>query len=121
MDGPARPLKNGGSDMEKKVEDELNMLKEIILNTVPVEQIILFGSYAEGTPHADSDLDIYVVMPDSADIRDIDAMQEISLAMVDRIEMPVDLVVSKRTNFSQRRAAPTIERHIAENGIVLYG
>ena len=27
------------------------------------ERIILFGSYAYGTPHADSDVDILVVMP----------------------------------------------------------
>src|SRR6266478_638498 len=27
------------------------------------DQIILFGSYAYGTPHADSDVDILVVMP----------------------------------------------------------
>ncbi len=47
--------------MEKRVQDELRILKEIILNTVPVEQIILFGSYANGTPHADSDIDILVV------------------------------------------------------------
>ncbi len=27
------------------------------------EKIILFGSYAYGTPHADSDVDILVIMP----------------------------------------------------------
>src|ERR1700732_3482508 len=27
------------------------------------ERIILFGSYAYGTPHADSDVDILVIMP----------------------------------------------------------
>src|SRR6266571_2977746 len=27
------------------------------------EKIILFGSYAYGTPHADSDVDILIVMP----------------------------------------------------------
>ena len=27
------------------------------------DKIILFGSYAYGTPHADSDVDILVVMP----------------------------------------------------------
>jgi predicted nucleotidyltransferase len=47
---------DGGADMEKRIQDELNILKDIIVNTVPVEQIFLFGSYANGTPHADSDL-----------------------------------------------------------------
>lgn len=46
--------------MEKRIQDELNILKDIIINTVPVEQIFLFGSYANGVPHDDSDLDIYV-------------------------------------------------------------
>ena len=27
------------------------------------EKIVLFGSYAWGTPHADSDVDILVIMP----------------------------------------------------------
>ena len=44
---------------KRRVQDELNTLKDIILNTVPVEQIYLFGSYAYGNPHRDSDLDIY--------------------------------------------------------------
>ncbi|GAB6273193.1 MAG: hypothetical protein STSR0004_00560 [Peptococcaceae bacterium] len=50
--------------MEKQIRDELKILKDIIVDTVPVEQIFLFGSYANGTPHANSDLDIYVVMPE---------------------------------------------------------
>jgi predicted nucleotidyltransferase len=29
------------------------------------DKIILFGSYAYGTPHADSDVDLLVVMPES--------------------------------------------------------
>jgi len=31
------------------------------LEPLNVEQIVLFGSYAKGTPHTDSDLDLYVV------------------------------------------------------------
>jgi predicted nucleotidyltransferase len=46
--------------MDTTVQDELDKLKKIIVNTVPVEQIFLFGSYAYGTPHKDSDLDLYV-------------------------------------------------------------
>jgi predicted nucleotidyltransferase len=37
---------DGGANMEKRIQDELNILKDIILDTVPVEQIFLFGSYA---------------------------------------------------------------------------
>ncbi|MDD3898070.1 MAG: nucleotidyltransferase domain-containing protein, partial [Syntrophomonadaceae bacterium] len=107
--------------MEKRIQDELNVLKDIIVNTIPVEQIILFGSYANGIPHIDSDLDIYVVMPEDADIREIDAMRLIYRAIRDKKTMPVDVIVSKTNKFNQRKSTPTIERQIAQEGIVLYG
>ena len=69
---------------EKRIQDELNILKDIIIETVPVEQIILFVSYACGTQHADSDLDILVLMPEDADIREIDAMRLIHKAIRDK-------------------------------------
>ena len=40
------------------IQAELDILKEIIANTVPVEQIYLFGSFANGTEDKDSDLDL---------------------------------------------------------------
>jgi len=53
---------DGGADMEKQIQDELNTIKDIIIDTVPVKQIFLFGSYARGVPHTESDLDILVVL-----------------------------------------------------------
>ena len=107
--------------MDKRIQDELNILKDIIVNTVPVEHIFLFGSYANGTPHADSDLDIYVVMPENTDIREIDAMKLIHKAIRDKKTMPVDVVVSKKNKFNQRKSTPTLERQIVQEGMVLYG
>ncbi|KJS17868.1 MAG: DNA polymerase subunit beta [Peptococcaceae bacterium BRH_c4b] len=107
--------------MEKRIRDELNILKDIIVNTIPVEQIFLFGSYASGTPHADSDLDIYVVMSENTDLREIDAMRLIHRAIRDKKTMPVDVIVSKKNKFNQRKSTPTIERQIAQEGMVLYG
>ncbi len=52
--------------MNTIIQAEMDTLKEIIINTVPVEQIYLFGSYASGTPHKNSDLDLYVVLSDNA-------------------------------------------------------
>lgn len=107
--------------MDQRIQDELNILKDIIVNTVPVEQIYLFGSYVDGTPHADSDLDIFVVMSDSTDIREIEAMKLIHKAIREIKTMPVDVIVSKKNKFNQRKSTPTIERQIAEEGMVLYG
>ncbi|MCO1604317.1 nucleotidyltransferase domain-containing protein [Desulfosporosinus nitroreducens] len=107
--------------MEKRIQDELETIKGIIIKTVPVAKIYLFGSYAAGVPNADSDLDLYVVMPESSDIREIDAMRLIHRAIRDKKTMPVDIVVGKENIFNKRKIAPTIERTIMEEGVVLYG
>ena len=107
--------------MEKRVQDELNILKDIIINTVPTKHIFLFGSYANGTPNDESDLDIYVVMSENADIREIDAMKLIRKAIRHKKTMPVDVVVSKENKFIKRKSSPTIELQIANEGMVLYG
>jgi predicted nucleotidyltransferase len=51
------------------VRAELDALTKIMVETVPVEQVYLFGSYAYGTPHTDSDLDLYVVFKDDSPLR----------------------------------------------------
>ena len=107
--------------MEKRVRDELNNLKDIIIKTIPVGKIFLFGSYAGGKPNIDSDLDIYVVMSDNAKIKEIDAMRLIRKAIRDKKTMPVDIVVSKENKFNQRKSSITIERQIEQDGILLYG
>jgi hypothetical protein len=40
--------------MDKAVQDEIDKLTRIMVNTVPVEKIYLFGSYAYGTPHKEA-------------------------------------------------------------------
>ena len=50
--------------MDDKVKNDLNIIKESVLQVVPAEAIYLFGSYVYGTPSEDSDIDIYVVVPD---------------------------------------------------------
>ena len=107
--------------MEKRIKDELNTLKDIIIKTIPVGRIFLFGSYADGKPNIDSDLDIYVVMSDNAKIKEIDAMKLIRKAIRDKKTMPVDIVVSKENKFNKRKSSITIERQIEQDGILLYG
>ncbi|MBL7123942.1 MAG: nucleotidyltransferase domain-containing protein [Actinobacteria bacterium] len=107
--------------MEKRIKDELNILKDIIIKTIPIGRIFLFDSYAGGKPRIDSDLDIYVAMPDNAKIREIDAMKLIRKAIRDKKTMPVDIVVSKENNFNQRKSMISIEHQIEQNGILLYG
>jgi len=106
--------------MDQTVKDELDRITAIIVQTVPVETIYLFGSYAYGTPHQDSDLDIYVVMKDAAPYRSLDAMAMIDRAVSGHKSMPTDILVSKKARFQYRLSAHTLQREVAEKGVVLY-
>jgi predicted nucleotidyltransferase len=80
------------------------------------EKIILFGSYAHGQPHADSDVDILVVMP---------ARNEIDQAVrIDRqidAPFPLDLIVRKPKNLARRlREGDSFLREVVARGKVLY-
>jgi predicted nucleotidyltransferase len=104
------------------IRTELDTLTRIIVDTVPVEQIYLFGSYAYGTPHTDSDLDLYVVLKNEAPMRELEAYDSIRLATYTKQTKPIDLLVHKKDKFLDRSTGiATIERIIASQGVKLYG
>ena len=106
--------------MDAAIHAELDKLKELIVNVVPVEQIYLFGSYAYGTPRKDSDLDLFIILKDEVQLRDIEAAIIIRQAISEYQTMPLDLIVIKKSQYLERKAAPTLERKIAREGILLY-
>jgi len=108
-------------NMDSAVQAELDKLKELIINAIPVEQIYLFGSYAYGTPHKDSDLDLYVVLKDEVEMREIDASITIMNAICDVKTMPVDIISTKKSRYLWLKNGPTMERKIAREGIRIYG
>lgn len=80
------------------------------------EKIILFGSHAYGTPHADTDVDILVVMP---------ARNEINQAVrIDRVVdpmFPLDLIVCTPKNIAWRlKEGDSFLNEIMTKGKVLY-
>ena len=107
--------------MDALLLNELNTLKEIIINTVPVEQIWLFGSRAYGIPHKDSDLDLYIVMKDDIQFRLIDAAISIRIAIGRKKTMPVDIITNTLSKYRERSNFPTLERTISRKGIKIYG
>ena len=107
--------------MDSVVQTELDKLKNLIVNSIPVEQIYLFGSYAYGTPHKDSDLDLYVVLKDDVQMRDIDAGLQIRFAIDRKKSMPVDIVIKKKKDFLIRLDDFTLERKVTRDGIKIYG
>jgi predicted nucleotidyltransferase len=107
--------------MEQVVQDQITAIKDVIVATIPVEQIYLFGSYAYGTPSVESDLDFYVIMKDDSPYRELEAEQMIAIAVYEHKSMPADILVSKKAKFQFRLSAPTLEHEVAEKGIVIYG
>jgi predicted nucleotidyltransferase len=103
------------------IREELDTLTAIITATVPVAEIYLFGSYAYGTPHQDSDLDLYVVLKDDVQMRLIDAVINIRLAIGRDKSMPVDILTNKYQRFQELTENATMERQIAREGIKIYG
>jgi len=107
--------------MDTEVRKEVDKLKELIINAIPVEQIYLFGSYAYGTPHKDSDLDFYVVLKDDVQMRDLDAGLQIRFAIARSQTMGVDIVAKKKKDFLSRNYNFTLEQKVMRNGIRIYG
>ena len=107
--------------MDVEIQAELDKLKELIVKAIPVEQIYLFGSYAYGTPHKDSDLDLYVVLKDEIETREFDAEVKILNAIGKPKTRPVDIIANKKSNYLRLSAGPTMERKIAREGIKIYG
>ncbi|MDR1949123.1 MAG: nucleotidyltransferase domain-containing protein [Spirochaetaceae bacterium] len=104
------------------IRDELDTLTKIIAETVPVEQIYLFGSFAYGTPHKDSDLDLYVVLKDESPMRELEAMDAIGLATYKKRNRALDLLVHKKEIFLDRSKRITaIEKIVTTEGIKIYG
>jgi len=107
--------------MDTAIQAELDKLKGLIVNAMPVEQIYLFGSHAYGTPRQDSDLDLYVVLKDGLPMRDLDAGLQISLAIAREKSMPVDIIAKNKKDFVNRQGDVTLERKVSNDGIRIYG
>ena len=107
-----------------EIKQKLDYVTDCVLRVVPeTESIILFGSYAYGEPHKDSDLDIYVIVPDKVEERDLDLEIGISREIgkdYDKLMFPLDLLVAKSSLFHDRRTRPTISRTVANKGVVIY-
>lgn len=81
------------------------------------DRIILFGSYAYGTPTPDSDVDLLVVMPTRNQIEQAVRIDE----AIEERGFPLDLIVrTPRVLAQQLRMGDCFMREIVSSGKVLY-
>jgi predicted nucleotidyltransferase len=80
------------------------------------DKIILFGSFASGTPHKYSDVDLLVVMRASNEIN-----QAIRITLAFDREFPLDLIVRTPDRLRRRLAqGDSFLKEIMEKGILLH-
>ena len=104
------------------ISSEILAIKDSILATVgkDCEKIILFGSHAYGTPKEDSDYDVFVVLKDNAE-KPILVLQDIYKRLAQNPNYKsVDVLANYKRRFEGWSFLPTIERTIAQKGVILY-
>ena len=81
------------------------------------ERIVLFGSYAEGRPTPDSDVDLLIIMPFEG--RSVNKSVEMRLKF--RPHFPLDLIVRTPQAVQERLSiGDTFMQHVLQTGKVLY-
>lgn len=105
--------------MVTHTSQELSAICQAIEQTISADQIYLFGSHAYGTPNADSDYDLCVVIPDGS-MRPADAIKRIRRALFPVQTTPLDVIVYQASAFQDRQKSASLERQIAQEGVLLY-
>ncbi|MCI0542440.1 nucleotidyltransferase domain-containing protein [bacterium] len=97
-------------------QEKIQEISDKIAKEFKPERIILFGSWAWGTPHKDSDVDLFIVK-DTENTRK--TAMEISSFLTPR-PFPIDIIVYTPTSFEKRKNYLFIQ-HIMNSGRHLYG
>lgn len=98
----------------------LDAIERLLDQTPKGSKIILFGSYANESPTPGSDIDLLVVEPEVSDkIRETARLRLIVQPVLGRYMIPVDMLVSSRSQFERWRKVPnTVYYEAAEKGEV---
>ena len=99
--------------------ERISIIRESILKNVPAKYIYLFGSYAYGKPTDKSDIDVYIVIPDSiASISEVytKIMVDLSIKKI----FFVDLLLNRESVFNIRRTENILEETIFQKGKIIY-
>ena len=102
------------------ITEKTEIIKDSILKYVPAKYIYLFGSYAYGSPTEKSDIDIYIVTPDS-----ISNFSELYPRIIgdlgDRKIFFVDLIFKTESVFNDRLQKSNFEKTVINKGKIIYG
>jgi predicted nucleotidyltransferase len=107
--------------MTDQIKEIVYKISSILVTGIGAEQIYLFGSYVQGIPNSNSDIDVFVVA-DLSKKGKIEITQQARRLLLKKVFMPVDILVCDRNDFNKRKDnQTTFEYMIATEGIKLYG
>lgn len=105
--------------MAKLDEALLNEMTKRLVQTFHPDKVILFGSHAWGTPNEASDIDLYVIVPESSE-RPLQRARR-ARACVGDVRVALDILVRTRAEANKyRHLYASLECQVFEKGRVLY-
>ena len=105
--------------MQKLHENLLNEMTSRLVAEFDPDQVILFGSHAWGTPTADSDIDLFVIVSESQE-RPLARMRR-ALACLEGMGVSKDVLVKTRREVEKYRDVhASLESQVLEKGRTLY-
>jgi len=104
----------------QNIREKLEIIKEAVLKYVPAEKIYLFGSYAYGRPNKNSDIDIYVVIPDDFNKGIFDTIGDIADYLYPYGILRTDLFLVGKKRFLFYIKNSSFEETVYNKGIILY-
>jgi len=114
-------LKQRRQEAGARLPELLNEVVFSIKSVHPNCTVILFGSYAKGEQHEDSDLDICVLVPELT-YRRADMEIDAACAIREDFPLPMDLLLYTYDEFEEKsKKKYLVQYDIKENGVVLGG
>ena len=100
-------------------QEQIKSIAGRIVENINPEKIILFGSYADGKPNEDSDIDLLIVQDTDKPIN----KRALEVRRCLRgLKIPMDILVYTSDEFKDQLASKySFISSITEKGIVLYG
>lgn len=103
--------------------DEIEVIKQKLVDQIKPIGVYLFGSFANGTAHADSDFDFYIIVDDNE--KDLHAVATSAYKAIRGVKQrPVDILVGTKSRFDERKNRKnqfTVENEVFHKGVLLYG
>ena len=101
------------------IQEIEEIVRQIIADVSPV-RIYLFGSFANGTYHDESDLDFYIVVADNGqNLTDLTVRAYRAIRHIRK--HAVDILIGTQADFEARKSVPSIENEVYHKGVLLYG